>query len=192
MVAKPCSHQTSRLRIIAGHWRGRKISFDPTHSIRPTPDRVRETLFNWLRPYISGAKCLDLFAGSGMLGFESISQGAQYVDMVDSDNAVCKQLAKEKSHLGSTEINIINQNAYQFIEKAPTYDIVFVDPPFALEQYKNILSSLDQAPHLLADKSLIYVESSADAPLSSPLRWNCLKQGRAGSVRYKLYNLCPK
>src|SRR3989338_6201010 len=120
----------NRLRIIAGTWRGRKLTFPDTPELRPSPDRVRETLFNWLAPVIEGARCLDLFAGSGALGFEALSRGAHCVTFVDTSSEVISHLHTTLQQL-STTAEILKLNATKpFTCKNKPFDIVFLDPPF--------------------------------------------------------------
>ena len=121
-----------RVRIIGGHWRGRKLAVASVPALRPTPDRVRETLFNWLGPYIPGAACLDLFAGTGALGFEALSRGAAAATLLDADPVVVDTLAQHRETLAAEAATIIRADARYWLATNPPkpYDVVFVDPPF--------------------------------------------------------------
>jgi 16S rRNA (guanine966-N2)-methyltransferase len=183
----------NEVRIIAGRWRGRRIDFPDGEGLRPTPDRVRETVFNWLQPVIMGARCLDLFAGSGALGFESLSRGAAATVFVERERKVCQQLRATAATLGADGATIECSDALQWLEVAPpsAFDIVFLDPPFA----STVLSG---ACHLLASKGWlapdanIYIEARADAPLSMlPPTWRILRSKRAGQVGYHLARCSP-
>lgn len=121
----------SQVRIIGGSLRGRKLSFADLPGLRPTGDRVRETLFNWLQPLIEGARCLDLFAGSGALGIEAVSRGAAEVVLVDNAPAVIRQLEKNRSAFNLDRLTVVRADALQFLDRAPSpFDLVFLDPPF--------------------------------------------------------------
>ncbi|MGD9163167.1 MAG: 16S rRNA (guanine(966)-N(2))-methyltransferase RsmD [Chromatiales bacterium] len=176
----------SVVRIIGGQHRGRKLPFAELPGLRPTGDRIRETLFNWLQPVIEGARCLDLFAGSGALGMEAASRGAARVVMVEQAGAVVRQLQRNRELLGLDQVNIVRADALQFLEQSPTpFNIVFLDPPFA----QNLLAALCQRLTLgwLADGARIYLEedNSREFPVL-PEGWQWLKQKRAGQVRYGL------
>jgi 16S rRNA (guanine966-N2)-methyltransferase len=176
------------LRIIAGEWRGRRLSFPDGTSVRPTPDRVRETLFNWLQPHLYQARCLDLFAGSGILGFEALSRGARETWFVEKDRRLGAALLAHAALLGA-KAHVVNGDTVRFLERlSPTpFDIVFVDPPYSLP-LQPILARL---PPLLRDGSLVYVERSArdGLPVADSIVWR--KMGRAGAVCYGLAELAP-
>ncbi|MEJ2116282.1 MAG: 16S rRNA (guanine(966)-N(2))-methyltransferase RsmD, partial [Gammaproteobacteria bacterium] len=122
---------TNSLRIIGGAWRSRRIQFIDSPKIRPTPDRVRETLFNWLAPSINGTRCLDLFAGSGALGFEAMSRGADQVVLVEADPRTAAMLAKQKALFNEEGIEVRNQNALPYLQElSQQFDLIFLDPPF--------------------------------------------------------------
>jgi 16S rRNA (guanine966-N2)-methyltransferase len=175
------------IRIIAGKWRGRRLKVPDVKDLRPTPDRVRETVFNWLAPVISGAYCLDLFAGSGVLGFEALSRGAAYVVMVDQSLKVVKILQSELELFAAA-------NALIYRAKVPgqlhpvtrPFDIVFLDPPY----HENLLlpSCYYLEEHgFLAKSSYIYLEAGRlikDNEL--PLNWHLIKSRHAGQVFYHL------
>ncbi len=175
-----------RVRIIAGSLRGSRIDVPTAPGLRPTSDRVRETLFNWLAPTLPGARCLDLFAGSGALGFEAASRGAAEVVMVERDPALAAQLRAVAQRLQVGSARIENLDALAWLARSPPlrYDIAFVDPPFAAGLLDASLAALD--PHL-ADEAWIYVEcASGQAPLVGA-DWNLHREGATREVRYALY-----
>src|SRR5579872_3568450 len=191
------------LRIIGGAWRGRRLRFPPSPEIRPTPDRVRETLFNWLAPRVPGARCLDLFAGSGALGLEALSRGAAHVTFVERDIAAVREISARLAEWGSHSASVDHADARKFLERPPAqpYDIVFLDPPFASTLLAESAARLEQGAWLAAD-ALIYIECAADAGTgapesarsvpaaapSLPAQWTLLKAKRAGEVGYHLYS----
>lgn len=176
------------LRIIAGTWRGRRFRFTAEADIRPTPDRVRETLFNWLRERVSAARCLDLCAGSGALGLEALSRGAARVHFVESDSTAVRELRARLLEWGAQGATVERIDALRYLGAlAEPFDIVFLDPPFAA-------GILRAAAHLLEDRgwlapgALIYVESAARADLPElPASWRLVKAKRAGEVGYHLF-----
>ena len=180
-------HHDRTLRIIGGNWRGRKITFPQIDVIRPTSDRVRETLFNWLMHDINGARCLDLFAGSGALGIEALSRGAESVTLVEQDKKIAASIEDNLEKLGAAnnawrvEVN----DAYQWIKNQDTpYDIVFLDPPFGDDKLAELITLLTTQG--IAHRYL-YVET-AQALESGvlPGGWEILRQKRAGAVHYAL------
>lgn len=172
----------NQVRIIGGAWRSRIIRFPPRKDLRPTPDRVRETLFNWLGQDLTGATCLDLFAGSGALGFEAASRGARRVMMVERDIAAFKALQANRVLLDASAVELRRVDALEFLRHSQEhYDAVFLDPPFQADCLPKLLLLLP--PHL-ASAGLVYVESSR-APLLPP-GWDVWKQGRAGQVEFQL------
>jgi 16S rRNA (guanine966-N2)-methyltransferase len=176
-----------RLRIIGGRWRGVPITFPPLASIRPSPDRVRETLFNWLQMDVAGARCLDLFAGSGALGIEALSRGAAQVTFVDREPPVRRHLLETLQRLGSDDAVVVLDDAVRFLEREPPqhFDIVFLDPPFASPLLQSALDALMRG--WLAPGAFIYVECPADAPFPSlPPGWSVHRTKRAGQVGYHL------
>ncbi len=176
----------SVVRIIGGEHRGRKLPFVEMPGLRPTGDRIRETLFNWLQPVIEGARCLDLFAGSGALGMEAASRGAGEVVMVEQAGSVVRQLEKNRELLGLLQVSTLRADALQFLEGVPTpFDIVFLDPPFD----NDLLAALCQRLTMgwLTDGARIYLEEDISRPFSPlPEDWQWLKQKTAGRVRYGL------
>lgn len=178
-----------QVRIIGGEWRGRKLSFDALEGLRPTGDRVRETLFNWLAPDIAGARCADLFAGTGALGLEALSRGAAHCDFVDQSREVITRLKGHLDTLGAPDRGHCHRStAEQFLEQATgPFDIVFVDPPFSLELTAPVLDALVRC-QLLHDQALVYVESGANSPLPGvPDNWHLHRDKVAGAVAYRLY-----
>ncbi len=179
----------NQLRIIGGEWRGRKLAFPPLPGLRPTPDRVRETLFNWLRDSLAGARCLDLFAGSGALSFEALSRGAAEAVMVDSQASVIAQLQRHIDTLRAAGARTALAEAVRFLEQTPArpFDIVFLDPPFSEPALLSAsLERLAQAGWL-ADTAWVYVETDRRAPLP-PLTagWERFRHKEAGQVGYHL------
>jgi 16S rRNA (guanine966-N2)-methyltransferase len=180
------------LRIIGGSWRGRRLRFPDRADIRPTPDRVRETLFNWLGPAIGGARCLDLFAGSGALGLEALSRGAAHVTFIEQDAVAARALrALLQEWQGSGgEVECSEALAYLARGGVPC-DVVFLDPPFAAALLVPALRALIGHGWLKA-AARIYVEVPARSPaLELPGSLRLLKSGRAGEVGYHLYAYAP-
>lgn len=177
----------NELRIIGGRWRGRRVRFPPVKGLRPTPDRVRETLFNWLQPVISGSRCLDLFAGSGALGLEALSRGATRVLFIDRDPGALAQLSATLSTLGAAGAELRLSDATRFLESpAEMFDVVFLDPPFADDSCGAVCSALDTRGWLAPD-AFIYIERSArEGPPALPAGWSLHRTGRAGEVGYHL------
>ncbi len=179
--------KTGTLRIIGGHWRSRRISFAAESGIRPTPDAVRETLFNWLAPYIDGASCLDLFAGSGALGFEAASRAAAQVVMVENNRNDARQLGVNKDKLEADTVTVIQQTAEVFVrETGDRFDIVFIDPPFQQDIIESICNEIKKN-NVLKPAALIYIETEKQlAPLPIPADWHIIRQRIQGAVAYYL------
>lgn len=175
------------LRIIGGTWRGRKLRFPPSPEIRPTPDRVRETLFNWLAPRMAGARCLDLFAGSGALGLESLSRGAAHVTFVERDAAAVRELRARLSEWGASGAQVEQADALHFLQGAGgPFDTVFLDPPFESDLITSAAGLLEQGKWL-APRAVIYVECAArDGLPPLPHTWTVTKAKQAGEVGYHL------
>ncbi len=196
--ARPASAR--QVRIIAGEFRGRRLTFPDLPGLRPTADRVRETLFNWLQADVVAEHCLDLFAGSGACGFECLSRGASTVTFVDRSSEVCRYLQTglrqllegQSDHQPSAQIH--NVSAQDFLQRnadqSSPYGLVFLDPPFADDCLLEISQQLETGG-LLKEKALIYVESGSSIPLVSQLaplsNWQVLKEKKAGAVRFALF-----
>ena len=178
-----------KVRIISGRWRGRKLTFPLQPNLRPTSDRIRGTLFNWLNADIPQSHCLDLFAGSGVLGIEALSRGAQRVTAVDNDTLVIKQLQLTKEKLGIDEhYSIVHSCGLKYLGQysGPPYDLIFLDPPFADNCIAEILQNL-QSLTLLKANGLVYVEGpKASTTFSSLSGWQFWRQKNAGNVAYGL------
>ena len=176
---------SNQVRIIGGRLRGRKLAFPDSPGLRPSPDRVRETLFNWLAPSLAGARCLDLFAGSGALGIEALSRGGRTLTMIDSQRDVCSQLESSIERLALTAVRVICADASSWLRHAPDlpFDVVFVDPPYQSNLLHPILTLLAQK---LSHGVLIYWEHPAGQTLALPERLTIEKQKRAGAVVYYL------
>lgn len=178
----------STLRIIGGRWRGRKLTVLDSEGLRPTPNRVRETLFNWLQFSLSGANCLDLFAGTGALGLEAASRGVEKITLVEFNTQTAEQLSKNCQQLGADNYQLINEDAATFLSSdQEQYDIVFIDPPYKLEMWSEIARQLVSQDSLSLN-ALIYVEYplAASKPLL-PLKWELIKEKKAGGVNYCLF-----
>jgi 16S rRNA (guanine966-N2)-methyltransferase len=177
-----------KLRIIAGRLRGSRIAVADRPGLRPTPDRVRETLFNWLAPVIEGARCLDLFAGTGALGIEALSRGAESCTFVESDRELARRIEDDLARLHAGDARVVATDAESLLASAPPqpFDIVFLDPPFAAALWEPIAVRLEQGRWLARD-AWIYVESPADARIALPESWRLHREGRAGGARHALY-----
>jgi 16S rRNA (guanine966-N2)-methyltransferase len=175
------------LRIIGGTWRGRKLRFPAGAAIRPTPDRVRETLFNWLGAAVRGARCLDLFAGSGALGLEALSRGAAHVTFIERDATAARELRMRLLEWQAVDAYVERTDALRYLAgEARPFDIVFLDPPFASELLSHAAALLEER-HWLKAGALIYVECAArEGPPPLPAGWQPLKAKQAGEVGYHL------
>ena len=178
--------KSNQVRIIGGAWRSRRVSFPDHEGLRPSADRVRETLFNWLGQDLTGRRCLDLFAGSGALGFEALSRGAACVVMVEKNRSVCAALRRNSALLGAKNLQLHCADALEFAtaaaaDAAARFDVVFLDPPFRSALLEQALPLV--AP-LLRPGARVYVESAAAFAASGG--WRVLKHGRAGQVHYTL------
>lgn len=182
-------NSTRSVRIIAGKWRSRQLNFPSADGLRPTGNRIRETLFNWLAPYIEGARCLDVFAGSGALSFEALSRGAELCIALDKNPNVVSQLQKNQSILGADNLRILSVDSAIYLgseNPQSAFDIVFLDPPFA-ESYHTQISQLLVDKGWLCDGALIYCESPVLEPLKLPHNWQLHREKTAGEVKYCLY-----
>lgn len=174
-------------RIIAGEWRRRKLHFPPLEGIRPSPDRVRETLFNWLRERVEGSRCLDLFAGSGALGLEALSRGASGVVFVDRERAAVEAIRGHLELLGARGGEAVQADALAWLQGPPqAFDLAFLDPPFDAGLLPTVCARLAQG--WLKPGSLVYMEHPADAPPELPPGWQLWRESRAGRVGFRLIN----
>ncbi|HUQ25851.1 MAG TPA: 16S rRNA (guanine(966)-N(2))-methyltransferase RsmD [Burkholderiales bacterium] len=170
-----------KIRIIAGEYRGRRIPVAQKPDLRPTPDRVRETLFNWLGQRLDGLACLDLFAGSGALGFEAASRGAARVVMVENDAAVFRALEEFRALVGAKSVELARGDAFEYIARSrERFDVVFLDPPFRQNALPAVFRQLIGATGMR-----VYVESNE--PFVPAQAWEELKRARAGQVSYQLF-----
>lgn len=179
----------NEVRIIGGDWRSRRLRFPDAEGLRPTPDRVRETVFNWLQFDIRGKKCLDAFAGSGALGFEALSRGVESVLFVEQNRAVMQQLQANAALLKASNATFLQNDTILALEQnAPPhkFDLVFLDPPFALDVLSNCLNLL-ATRQWLADEATIYIESPRElASLALPPGCSWSRQQHAGQVFFGL------
>ena len=188
---KPATVGRNSVRIIGGGWRGRRVSFPDLPGLRPTPDRVRETLFNWLQHSIVGARCLDLFAGSGALGLEALSRGAQSVVFVEQAQAAARGLVAVLDHLGGTrKASVMEMGAARYLRSRPTetepFDVVFLDPPFGRDALTEFVPLLDAGDWVKLG-GVVYLEcEKASGPPTLPAHWELLKSKSAGEVGYHL------
>ncbi len=179
----------NQVRIIGGQHRGRRLVFPDLPGLRPTGDRVRETLFNWLQPILPGARCLDLFAGSGVLGLEAASRGAGEVILLDQAPQVVRQLQRHIADLGLNRVRVVQADALSWLQAPPpnlSFDIVFIDPPFSdglLEPCCQLLASSG----LLAENARVYLEMDVVKSHSFfPPEWQLLREKKSGQVAYYL------
>ena len=184
----PAPTARNSVRIIAGAWRGRRVHFPDVPELRPTPDRVRETLFNWLQHSISGARCLDLFAGSGALGLEALSRGARDVVFVEQFQLAARSVEEQLIRFGgAARGRVMTMGAARFLRTpAEPFQIVFLDPPFGKDALAEYVPLLDQG-NWLAAGSLVYLENERLAGVPAiPQHWELLKSKSAGEVGYHL------
>ena len=172
----------SRVRIVGGSWRSRLIEIPKLPGLRPTPDRVRETLFNWLGQDLHGLRCLDLFAGSGVLGFEAASRGAAEVVLVERDARAAAALRATAQALQATQVEVVRADAVEFARSTSrSFNLVFLDPPYRQGLLEKIEPALER---LLEPDGWLYAES--EHPLMHLGRWQTIRKGRAGQVHYHL------
>jgi len=175
---------SGKIRIIGGQWRGRKLPVLNKAGLRPTTDRVKETVFNWLMPIIEGSRCLDAFAGAGSLGFEAASRGATEVTLLEKDKQVAQHLKQQCQTLKATQITPICTDTLRFLSKpaSQTFSLVFLDPPF----HKNLLSDCIQQlenQQWLTENAFIYIEVEKKLPLELPENWHIHREKIMGQVR---------
>lgn len=188
-MKKPNRAAAGQIRIIGGQWRGRKLPVPDSPGLRPTTDRVRETLFNWLAPSMVDARCLDCFAGSGALGLEALSRYAASATLLEMDRSVARQLEQNLVTLKAAHAKVENTNTLAFLAQAgKPHDVVFVDPPFRKGLLEETLTLLENNGWL-ADDALIYVESEVENGLPPvPAHWDLHREKVAGQVAYRLYH----
>ena len=184
------NRRKSAVRIIGGGLRGRLLHFPEIDGLRPTPNRIRETLFNWLREKVDGKICLDLFAGSGALGFEALSRGAAKVIFVERNAAACRALAENTRNLQTENAEIHHTSAWDWLRQTrqppSSIELVFLDPPFAGGLLPQACETLERSG-LLARRALIYLEAETEVrPRQLPDNWRMEKSGSAGDVHYFL------
>lgn len=189
-MSKAIKSSPSSLRIIGGSWRGRKLSFPALDGLRPTGDRIRETLFNWLQGELPGAVCLDLFAGSGALGFEAVSRGAAFALLVERDASAVRQLQLNCEILQTRTVEVKQGDALGFLAGSSNrqFNVVFIDPPFASDLWAKACDALMQG-QWLAPGAWMYVETPPETTWIAPTTWRLHRQKQAGQVIYRLYQL---
>lgn len=189
--AQPTSpKKQNQLRIIGGQWRGRKLAIAEVEGLRPTGDRIRETLFNWLMPDIKNSHCLDLFAGSGALGLECLSRGAAVVHLLEKNTQAKKQLLQHCQTLDATNGHIIETDSLAWLTHpsvaSGSIDIAFIDPPFSADLWASTIIALENSGVLQPDAK-IYIESPKNTALHCPINWRIHREKHAGQVSYRLY-----
>lgn len=188
MAKKPQKTPMGQIRIIGGKWRGRKLPVLDSQGLRPTTDRVKETLFNWLMPIIQDARCLDCFAGSGGLGIEALSRYARETTFIEYERAVAQQIKANLTLLNTDNGHVIHDSALSFLAKQGTpYHVVFLDPPFHKGMLSQTIQLLENNDWLAQD-SYIYIEEEINAETYSlPTNWILHREKIAGQVAYRLY-----
>lgn len=186
---KPRSRAEGQIRIIGGQWRGRKLPVPDSAGLRPTTDRVRETLFNWLAPVMVDARCLDCFAGSGALGLEALSRHAAQATLLELERPIAQQLEKNCRTLNASGARVINTNTLNWLAQAgEPFDVVFIDPPFRKGLLDQMLPLLE-SHGWLADEAMIYIESEVEGGAPPvPASWHLHREKIAGQVAYRLYH----
>jgi len=181
-------NKTGSLRIIAGNWRGRQLTFPDVEGLRPTGDRVRETLFNWLQPVLGFSRCLDCFAGSGALGFEAASRGAAEVVMVEADRQAFNTLQQNKTSLQAEQCELLHGRVEAYLSNVDKqFDVVFLDPPYQLDLWSAVAAMLTDNG-LLSEGARIYLEyPRRQSQPVLPDTWHCLREKQAGDVKYALF-----
>jgi len=182
------SSRPGRLRIVAGNWRSRLLHIADVPGLRPTAERIRETLFNWLAPRIEGARCLDLFAGTGALGLEALSRGAATAVLVENSKRAARSLAENIRALDARGAVLREADAFEYLHAAQDgpFDIVFLDPPFAIDRLDELCRLLAGGPLLAAGAWIYLEEDRGGAATELPDGWQVLKTKSAGNVRYSL------
>jgi 16S rRNA (guanine966-N2)-methyltransferase len=177
---------SNRVRIIGGDWGGQQLSFPDAEGLRPTSDRIRETVFNWLQFHLAGRSVLDTFAGSGALGFEAASRAASRVLMLEKSKRVASVLEENRQKLGAEQIQVINRDAWNYLSDADEqFDVVFLDPPFGKDMIEGFADLLEERG-LLSDEAMIYLEMESTLSPRLPSSWEVIRDKKAGDVRYML------
>lgn len=177
------------LRIIGGQWRGRKLTILSADGLRPTGDRIRETLFNWLMPQLPGARCLDVYSGSGALGLEALSRGAATATMLELNPKAAAQIRQHLDLLKCEQGTVVQTDSLTWLQQPVAgagFDIVFVDPPFELDLWQATIDALNQ-PGWLREGAAIYIETPRNRPVTTPAHWHLHREKHAGDVSYRLY-----
>jgi 16S rRNA (guanine966-N2)-methyltransferase len=189
---KPSKQSTGSIRIISGRWRGSKLPVLNVQGLRPTTDRNKETLFNWLIPYVQNAVCLDVFAGSGGLGFEALSRYAKQVVFIELDKGAVSNIQQNLIRLkvDTEQVNVLNGNALQLLPTlGQQFDLIFLDPPFHQGLLPETLRLINQHK-LLAPSGIIYIESEVlAADYLVPNEWQLLKERQGGQLCSRLYQI---
>lgn len=184
--------QRNQFRIIGGQWRGRKLGFFPAPGLRPTPDRVRETLFNWLAPVIQGARVLDLFAGSGALGFEAASRGAARVTLVDSHPRAVSQLQQNVRLLQAEQVQVCQSDVLRYLTRpGEACELVFLDPPYQSGVLEACFERLETGGWLTPDARIYFEHDSHEPAPSLPANWQLQRDKQSGQVAYLLARRVP-
>lgn len=193
--AKGAAHQKvpasqNAIRIIAGKWKRRSLAVELAPGLRPTGNRIRETLFNWLAPHIDGAHCLDAFAGTGALGIEALSRGAAFVQFIEQNRRACQSIkhSLQGFHANADSYSIANGDALNWLPKNTdkTFNLVFLDPPFTDDLWHSFFDVLEHQ-RVLASGALIYVECPLETKVSPPKNWHLFRQLRAGQISVQLF-----
>lgn len=181
-MSKAATKKLNTIRINAGEWRSRLLKFPEAEGLRPTPERVRQTVFNWLGQDLSGLTCLDLFAGTGVMGFEALSRNAESTVLVEKTPVVYKAILENKTTLQATNAQVFNVDALSFLDKnQQLFDVVFLDPPYSQGWMDKVLPLL---PAHLTKDAVVYAE--AEYAIKPTDTWHVIKQSKAGNVFYHL------
>ena len=187
---RPAQSSVGQVRIIGGDWRGRKLAVLMAEGLRPTSDRVRETLFNWLQFDVPGARCLDVFAGSGALGFEALSRGAKHVTMLELNSANAKQLKKNLETLKADNAKVEQTDSLNWLAKSATepFDLIFVDPPFHQGLMQSSIDGLFKNGYVKSEQACLYLEQEKQLDWPRlPEGWHCSKEKTTSQVRFGLF-----
>ncbi|MGN0916550.1 MAG: 16S rRNA (guanine(966)-N(2))-methyltransferase RsmD [Succinivibrio sp.] len=180
------TNYANEVKIIGGTYKGKILRVNDTEGLRPTPSRVRETVFNWIGDSIAGARVLDLFAGSGALGLEAASRGAKSVTLVELDKGNCECLLSNSASFVQSDVSVINTDALNFLNStSDVFDVVFIDPPYSLDIYKDVLKTLIKK-NLITDYSLVYVEMRNGNNIVVP-GFEIIRQETSGQAKYTLW-----